>query len=167
MTLKLIFAILATLSCGLIGYAWAGPLYRRARILERLSISTDALRSSIVDVGRPLADALVSTESKLFVRLAEMLPGKSAAKAWRELQTEERIRGGLLDSLTREDLETLDMLFAGLGSSGREEQRRLLEEVMQKLGRLSVEARVHCGEKGRLYATLGLLCGLALACLFF
>ena len=167
MTTKLLLAILATLSCGLIGHACAGPLYRRARTLERLCVAMGSLNREMLDAGRPIGKALLSADSCLFEKLVKKLDKHAVGEAWRAFRSEETMRNGCLDCLAPRDLLALDALFSHLGATGREDQRRLLEEAARTLNRNALEAQRCCGEKDRLYSSLGLLCGLALTCLFF
>ena len=48
----------------------------------------------------------------------------------------------------------------------RAAQEALFQTTLRELGRLEAEASKNGAEKGRLYATLGLLCGLTLAIAF-
>ena len=95
-----------------------------------------------------------------------MAGGEDAATAWRALLPALSRRGGALDSLTREDFDALAALFGGLGTGARAEQEALFSATMRELGRLEGEASKTGAEKGKLYTTLGLLCGLMLAIAF-
>ena len=54
----------------------------------------------------------------------------------------------------------------GLGADARAGQEALFQTALRELGRLEAEAARSGAEKGRLYATLGLLFGLMLAIAF-
>jgi stage III sporulation protein AB len=75
-------------------------------------------------------------------------------------------RGAMLDCLTADDLNALAQLFDGLGMTSRAEQEVLFSSALREVGRLESEAAKSGAEKGKLYTTLGLLCGLMLAIAF-
>ena len=95
-----------------------------------------------------------------------MAAGGDAAGAWRVLLPAFSRRGGVLDCLAQEDMAALAALFEGLGIGARAEQEALLSKTARELGRLEGEAAKAGAEKGKLYTTLGLLCGLMLAIAF-
>ena len=106
-------------------------------------------------------------EDKALRRVGESVgAGKSAAEAWRALLPTLARRGASLDCLTREDISALTAFFDGLGAGTRAAQEALFQTTLRELGRLEAEASKNGAEKGRLYATLGLLCGLTLAIAF-
>ena len=92
--------------------------------------------------------------------------GEDAASSWRALLPSLTRRGGALDCLTQEDVSTLTAFFDGLGADARAGQEALFQTALRELGRLEAEAARSGAEKGRLYATLGLLFGLMLAIAF-
>ena len=165
--LKLALAVLAVSGCALLGRACAAPLYRRAALLGELRDALALLRIRMLDAARPLPEALEDCGAPLLRRLGAGLADGDPGVSWQALRRRESVRGGLLDSLLPADLETLDAFFAGLGATDNRGQACLIEEAEGALKAREAEARQRCGEKGRLYTTLGLLGGLALALLAY
>ena len=75
------------------------------------------------------------------------------------------MRGGELDSLTREDMAAIERLAGELGEGGAARQRLLLSETEEELCALASGAEKLAAERGRLYVSLCALGGLALAVL--
>ena len=115
----------------------------------------------------PCTAALDHARSDVLRRVGERVAaGEDAASSWRALLPSLTRRGGALDCLTQEDVSTLTAFFDGLGADARAGQEALFQTALRELGRLEAEAARSGAEKGRLYATLGLLFGLMLAIAF-
>ena len=118
----------------------------------------------MVDRLEPVGRALQAAGCPLFEEVAcRMDPGGSAMEAWRDVRTRVRGRGGSIDALTDGDIAALDGLFDGLGASGRDAQRLLLEGCEKELRARLESARRQAADTSRLYGSLGFLTGLTLA----
>ena len=164
--MKLILACIIASAGMLIGRAYAGGGARRAKLLSGMMDALQILRISMLDRLVPLKNALAESASPVFRCVGEEMDRLDAADAWTLVRMRQTGRGGLIDSLTEEDLCALDALFAGLGVSGRAQQEALISNAIRTLGRLEAEARKNGAEKARLCTTLGLLSGIALAIAF-
>ncbi len=164
--MKLVFACVIAIASMMIGRAYAGGGARRAGLLSGMMDALQIMRIAMLDRLLPLRTALAQSASPIFCSIGEQMEARSAADAWREVRAAQRRRGGLIDCLAEEDLCALDALFDGLGSSGRAQQEVLISNALKTLGCLEAEARKKGHEKDRLYTTLGLLAGIAVAIAF-
>ena len=164
--MKLILACVVVIASMLIGRAYAGGGARRARLLSEMMDALQILRIAMLDRLAPLRAALEASACAVFRSVGAEMQGKSAAEAWKRVRDAQMRRGGMIDCLAEEDLCVLDALFDGLGASGRAPQEALISGALRSLGCLEAEARKNGLEKRRLYTTLGLLGGIALAIAF-
>ena len=163
MDLRFAFVLAIALGGALLGRACAGAGLRRVALLNGLRDALALLRVQTLEGGKPLREALSGAPCPVFAAVGEEMADASAVEAWRRVRARELHRGGLLDSLREVELAALDALFTGLGQSGRAEQAVLMENVRRALEDVGREAGAACAGKERLYTTLGLLAGLALA----
>lgn len=164
--MKLILACVVIIGGMLIGRTYAGSGVRRARMLSGMMDALQILRIAMLDRLTPLRTALEASSFPAFRCIGEEMNGKSAAEAWGYVRDVHGRRGGMIDCLTDEDLCVADALFAGLGTSGCAQQEILIANALRALGSLEAAARKNVSEKNRLYTTLGLLAGIALAIAF-
>ena len=161
---KILLTLIVTIGCAWAGYSIAAGQVRRIRLLGELADATELLRVHMLEQLFPMASALsMSDSAAMRMSGTEMSEGKSSKEAWQAVMRHERRRGGVLDSLTREDCGALTRLFDGLGESGRSEQERHIAIALRELRRLEENARREYAGNVRLYTTLGMLTGLALA----
>ena len=161
--MRTLLALLAALGAALAGRSLASACARRGRALRQAMDALQLLRIQMLDRRLPLHAALDHARSDVLRRVGERVAaGEDAASSWRALLPSLTRRGGALDCLTQEDVSTLTAFFDGLGA----EQEALFQTALRELGRLEAEAARSGAEKGRLYATLGLLFGLMLAIAF-
>jgi stage III sporulation protein AB len=120
------------------------------------------LKVHMLDRLLPLGAALEKSQSYLLKETGLLMGNCGAREAWQALRSRETRRGGRLDSLTADDLETLDAFFDGLGSAGRSEHKAIFDAAIKALGRLEAGARKDGAERVRLYTTLGALAGVAI-----
>ena len=163
---KLILACVIAIASMMIGRAYASGGARRARLLSGMMDALQIMRVMMLDRLMPLKTVLVQSASPVFRCIGKQMEDSSAADAWRDVRTAQRQRGGLIDCLAEEDLCALDALFEGLGVSGRAQQEVLISNALKAFGCLEAEARKNGLEKSRLYTTLGLLAGIAIAIAF-
>lgn len=163
MELKLLMSMVVVVGCALIGRAYAGGGARRAQTLSLVMDALQLLRIRMLDRLMPVRQALEGSSCAVFRSVGAGMDGVGAAESWRRVRSEQTKHGTALDSLSEADLCALDALFEGLGISGRTEQEALISNALKSLGRLESEARKSGLDKNRLYTTLGLLAGMALA----
>ena len=165
--MRVVLVALAALGAALVGRSMASSCVRRARVLRQAMDALQVLRLQMLERRLPLHAALSASRFEA-LRLAgeRMAAGADAKTAWEQTWRTLSRRGGALDCLAREDAEALSTLFGALGTGTRLEQEALFASALRELGRLESEAARFGAEKGRLYTTLGLLCGLMLAIAF-
>ena len=165
--MRIALALLAAVGSALIGRSIAQGCLRRAAALRQAMDAMQLLRIQMLERLLPLHAALEKSGFEPF-RLAGTLlaGGESGASAWKKAAAKLTKRGAQLDCLTADDLSALSSLFDGLGMSARAEQEVLFASALREVGRLESEAQKSGAEKGKLYTTLGLLCGLMLAIAF-
>lgn len=143
------------------GRAFAGSNTRRARLLAELMDALQMLRVHMLERLMPLGTALSRSQSQILSEMGAAADSVGAAAAWNDVKSRELRRGGGLDCLSGADIKVLDGLFEALGTTGRSEQRPVIDGAIKELGLLEAEARAGSGEKSRLYTTLGALAGAA------
>ena len=164
---RVALAVLAALGAALMGRSLAAACARRGRTLRQAMDALQHLRIEMLERRLPLHAALSHARFDVLRRVGgRMAAGGPAAEAWQTLLPSLTRRGGALDSLTREDISALTTFFDGLGAGTRTAQEALFLSTTRELGRLEAEAAKNGAEKGKLYATLGLLFGLMLAIAF-
>lgn len=165
--MRVVLVVLAAIGAALVGRSVAASCARRARTLRQAMDALQILRIQMLERLLPLHAALKHSRFEPLQRVGErMAGGEDAATAWRALLPALSRRGGALDSLTPEDFDALAALFDGLGAGARAEQEALFSATMRELGRLRGKRPKLARKRGKLYTTLGLLCGLMLAIAF-
>lgn len=159
--IRLALGCAVVIFCALAGKSFGGANARRVKMLAEIMDALQMLRVHMLDRLMPLEAAMCRSQSKLLNEIGDALGNAGAASAWQDVKARELRRGGLLDCLTLRDIEVLDCLFSALGSTGRREQRPVIDSAIKELGLLEAAARSESGEKGRLYTTLGALAGVA------
>ncbi len=150
--------------CAAAGHAVSAGQERRARTLGEVMDAAQLLQVRMLDRLLSVSAALSMSECSLMRMMGERTAcGASPTEVWEELSREESRRGGMLDCMTREDMDALTLLFDGLGESGRGEQERQFRAAIREIGRLEEEARKQKGSGARLYTALGLFFGMTLA----
>lgn len=166
MRLRLALAGCVVMGCALAGRSFAWASGRRKRLLERTLDALKMLRMQIVHFLEPLEEALRRSEFPLFVQTAGQLPAcRGALEAWKQVMDRETRRGGAADSLRRRELDALERLFERLGESGRAAQDDAIRACAALIEEALSEARVQSEQADRLYTSMGLLLGLAIAVL--
>ena len=165
--MRLALLALSAIGAALVGRSFAAACARRSQTLRKCMDALHILRIQMLERLLPLHAALAHARFEPLRQVGERVAsGQDAAGAWRALLPSLRARGGALDCLTEEDAAALTALFDGLGAGTRAEQEALFSAALRELGRLEGEAARSGAEKGKLYTTLGFLCGLMLAIAF-
>lgn len=163
-SVRLLAAAILTVCCTLAGRALCYRERRRVEFLQSLIRALPMLKIDMLERMAPLRSALSAGGQLLLTRISEAMGrGMGAREAWLFEKDALCARGAMLDSLVREDLLQLDILFEGIGASGQSRQRLLLEETEKALALQLEAARKRADERGRLYTNLGLLLGLAIS----
>ncbi|MEW6725313.1 MAG: stage III sporulation protein SpoIIIAB [Bacillota bacterium] len=169
MTIKLVGAIIVVGASSILGFALAAPFAQRPRVLRALQAGLERLETEI-DYGlvplpaalRRSARGLAFPASRLLETAADELEtgdGLTAGEAWtRSLEHWDRE-----SSWNAEDREILGEIGGWLGSSDRENQKRHLRHVLDRLKYQEALARDEQSRGERLFKYLGVLGGLALA----
>ena len=167
-TIRLGAAAILVAAGALMGRALAAKLRRRADALEQLSAALKAMEHHMLDRRTPLHQALTEANHPALADAAEGLLGDPSAtpgECFRRAYRTHAARGGNLDSFTAEDEATLFRLFDSLGAGTAQAQRIALQEAGRALEEHMAVARKARDEKGKLYASLGVLGGMAVAVL--
>lgn len=155
----------------LIGIEMAKGYVLRTRELQEISGALARLDTEIHHYATRLPEALLRAGGlfsgpvgQLFLRASELLSGQQlpgVREAWRTALSE----AGAALHLDREDLEVLARLGDQLGSSDREGQRRYIQLTLSQLVVQEEKAHALRQKYERMYKSLGVLGGLALAIL--
>lgn len=161
--MKLVAAAALTLSGAAGGHALGTARRQRVRQVSELRQGVERLSVNMLDKLLPLRQALAAAASPALDMVAQGMEGRDPAQAFIAVRDQLVARDGPLSCLEGEELTALGSLFGQLGASGAAEQRLILREAALRLERLEGRARAKADEQARLYGTLGLLAGLALA----
>jgi len=165
----IIGCILIIGACSYIGFFLGRQYNARFEQIKKLRSSLKMLETEISYSMNPLPEALFKVGSrilgpvgKLYEHTAELL-GKNAG-----LPMEQVWRAGLdrlaeESSLKKEELDVLDDFGLGLGGSDREEQLKNLHLAQEHLRIIESSAERDRNKYERMYKTLGILAGAALA----
>ena len=134
MPVRIVLAGILAALCALAGRTAAAALARRKRVLSSALAALEPLKIRMLHRRLPLEAALCESEDALLRLVGEAMPGKTALEAWDAVRIRQTKRGGLLDSLAREDCAALRAFFAQLGESGAREQEALFARTAEELG---------------------------------
>jgi len=165
-TVRLAFKILGSgfllASGALAGRHLAKALARRLSVLEEFQVAMERLVTEIRFSSSPLHEALEELatacrdECRDFflavVRLLRQGDGLPAKAAWSDA-LEAWAKSSALAST---DIESIALLGPALGSSGREDQSKHLESLIQRLRVHVDEARARSSKLGAFYREMGL-----------
>lgn len=164
--LKGIMLVAVCVGCALTGRILANAKKRRAEVIGETLAAVRVLRLRMLNSMEPISILLRKSDSALFRDLGNSLwVGSSLAECWAQEKQRATKKGGMLDSLSAEDLEILDALFDNLGKNGRDEQNELFSGVVAQLEEAQSGARRKQVEAARMYTALGALTGVMIAIL--
>lgn len=165
-TVKLFAGIALTLAGAVTGRVFADAKKRRADQLSKLCQAIERLPVVMLERRMPLDQALSRVGHEGFNAVSRAMKSeRSADMAWKASLGELRAKDGELSALEDDEIEILNGMFSSLGLSGAAEQRILLDGTREALSALYDKARKKADEQAKLYSTLGLLTGLAVAIL--
>lgn len=173
MLIKLINSGVIVLCSTLIGLEISKRYAFRTRELSALQGALSRLETEIIHYASRLPDALVRIgesigggTGKLFHKTGELLSLKkkfTVSEAWCSLL--EELKKELY--LQQEDMDILRRFGDQLGSSDREGQVRFIRLTLQQLREEEQKARAVREKYEKMYRSLGLLVGIALAIILF
>jgi len=172
MIVSIIGCILIIGACSYIGFFLGKQYNTRFEQVKKLRSSLKMLETEISYSMNPLPEALFRIGSRisgpvgiLYEHVAELLEknaGLPMEKVWKvglsKLSEE--------SSLKKEELDVLDDFGLGLGGSDREEQLKNLHLAQEHLRIIEASAESDKNKYERMYKTLGVLAGTALAIVF-
>jgi len=162
--IRIVFALGIILGCTLFGKTMSGTLRRRVSVLNDLIRGVNLLRIHMCERLTCVQDALRSSGCQSFVCVGrKMESGFSAGEAWDLSKKVLLSRGGVLDSLSVDNLEVMNSLFDKMGEMNRQEQDVSLRSTLDQLKKQYESARVQLSERERLYISVGFLTGLMIA----
>lgn len=164
--LKEIMLAVIPVGCAGAGKILSNTKKRRAEVISEILAAVRVLRLRMLNSMEPLSILLRKSDCLLFRELGNSLwVGSSLAECWALQKKHSAQKGGLLDSLTQEDMRVLDTLFENLGKSGRDEQGELFAGIINRLEEAQQSARKKQTEAARMYTALGALAGVMIAIL--
>ena len=154
------------LSCAGVGRVLSNARRRRVELLGELLAAMRVLRLRMLNSLEPLGILMRKSDSRLFRELGNSLwESGGLRECWNDMRKAQMRRGGMLDSLTGEDLGLLDCFFQNLGQSGREEQCALFATVIARMEEEQSAARRRYADASKVYTALGTLIGIAICVL--
>ena len=169
MILKIVNSCVIVLTSTLIGFEAAKRYVMRARELRAFQSALSRLETEILHYSSLLPEAMLQIggsigggTGKVFIRTGNLLAGKknySVSEAWSSsLQC---LKGELF--LEKEDVEILRRFGEQLGSSDKDGQVKYIKLTLMQLHEDEEKAQVIREKYERMYKSLGLLGGIALA----
>lgn len=166
MEFRVALACVVVIGCALCGRSMAGSMIRRNVLAEELISALKVLRVHIVCQLEPVCEALEATGNVLFAQIAERTSDeRNVYAAWRDVLCAATKRGGTADALGDRERTALDRLFKQIGASGRDEQDVAIRACISSFEVICEKTAERAATIGRLYTSLGMLIGLALAVL--
>ena len=159
--MKTVFCALAAAAMGMAGCA-VGSVYRdRARLLKQLLTELEALESRI-RAGHPVCDALNQPDMKLLQPMAKDIAAQGIYAAWLRLSATESFA-----AMEETERAELDGLWADMGMLDLQRQLNRFAQVRRQMQKLLEEAERDAAQHSRLFMSLGVLAGLAVAVLMW
>ena len=173
MVLKIVNSCVIVLFSTLIGFEAARRYVMRTKELSALQGALSRLETEILHYSSLLPEAMLRIgdsigggTGKVFSRTGNLLAGKknlTVSEAWNSslncLKTESFFQ--------REDLEILQRFGEQLGSSDKDGQVKYIRLTLMQLHEEEIKARAIREKYERMYKSLGLLGGIALAIILF
>ncbi|MDO4548327.1 MAG: stage III sporulation protein AB [Clostridia bacterium] len=165
-SVRLVAGVMLTFAGACAGRAMADVRKKRVRQLKDICRALERLQIAMIERRMPLEQALTAAGCEGFAAVSSLIKSeRSVYDAWKKAQQTLRAKGAALSMLEGEDILALDNMFSALGLTGLSEQRLLLSDTGEALRALYDSARKKADEQARLYSTLGMLTGLAVAIL--
>ncbi len=165
--LRVIGILFLFAACALTGINASQKLYDRQAALDALSSYTKRLSMLMEYAPKPLSELCARLDTgpvaELWLGFARHLSdAPNTLYAWQKAMEE---ANGPVRALTAEDRAILEDYVRGLGSGNRETQRANAQLLEERLKAARIEAREVYSKKGRVYRSMGILCGVGLAIL--
>lgn len=166
---KVIAIVISIACCSLCGFQNAGRLEKRCRLLKNLRDSVRRLSDMLVLTQKPIVPLIRGSgelpAGELFEAYAGFIEeGRDANKAWAEtrrwMKENEEYCG--LDEQHTKAVGDFLMAFSLLEGT---QLRTATEQACARLSELCVQAQTESEKKGKVYRTMGVLVGAAVAIL--
>ncbi len=166
---KIFGCLLIIGACGYFGYFLGNQYNARLQEIRRLRSSLKMLETEIIYLMNPLPEALLRVATKTkgpvnvlydysYQQIINSM-GSPMEKIWRESIT----KLAKESSLKKEELDVLDDFGIGLGETDKEEQQKNLQFAQEHLKLIEKNAESDRQRYEKMYKTLGVLAGIALA----
>ena len=172
MIVTVVGCILIIGACSYIGFFLGKQYNTRFEQIKKLRSSLKMLETEIGYSMNPLPEALFRVGSRISGPVGTLYEHTSQVLEKNAGLPMEQIWKGGLDrlseegSLKREELDVMDDFGLGLGGSDREEQLKNLHLAQEHLRIIEASAESDRNKYERMYKTLGVLAGAALAIVF-
>lgn len=162
--MRITVACAIVVASALCGHSAAASQQRRCRLIAELIQAIHEMRIRMVVHLEPIETVLKNSGTTLFrnvaVRIGEY---GSIYDAWISARGQLTARGCSADCLGEGEIHVLDVMFSGLGESGKHQQDLLLRTCAAELETIAKSEKNRLEQISRLYTTLGMLLGLMIA----
>jgi stage III sporulation protein AB len=171
--LKIAASIIIVICCGLLGLIKANCYVQRVREIGMLKAALVQLETEVIHFSSFISEAMAKVGKSLqgpwkafFYKVAQELNDKTeytVGECWKKNLDYYKKHFFIGES----EYEILVRFGEKLGTSDRESQRKYFELVQQQLHVEEKKAEQLCSKYERMYRSLGILCGLAIAIILF
>lgn len=166
---RVIAIAVSFLACSLCGFQNAFRLEKRSKLIGKLIATVRILSDSVELTRKPVAALIRSCTQMpcydLFERYAQSIENEKSSKdAWRETEIwmgehAEYFR------FCEDERNALGSYFEALSTSDGVWLKKAMEQASEQLLRIHEQAQAECARKGKVYRSLGVLIGAAIAIL--
>jgi stage III sporulation protein AB len=167
--LKVFGCMLIISACGYLGFFIGNSFNTRVEEIKRLRSSLKMLETEIIYLMNPLPEALLRVGTKIkgpvsfLYEYSSQLLLKKMGTPMDEIWKEAINNLASVSSLKKEELDILEDFGNSLGESDKEEQRKNLQFAQESLKIVERNAEDEKQKYEKMYKTLGVLAGIALA----
>lgn len=165
--MRLVAGLLLLVACSLFGNSKAAGLKARLDTLRALRQDIGQIGMQMEYSGRTLEEILLSTKNlrlySFWQAFAQQLSQNGPLAAWENALAEMRGADIGFAALRKEELCILEGFIATLGVSDLQSQRKGFELVDASLGQTVEDLAADYAKKGKLFRSLGVIAGIALA----
>lgn len=157
--------------CAWVGFRAEGRLKRRYDTVRAMLANISALTMCMQYTARPLSELVQECKTDktavFWERFAEELNRNTVAVAWPLAMRHARERDGGFMSLQQEELAMFEEYARGLGGSDRYTQSKNAAMLEKRLDHVVSASLDTYSRKGRIYRSMGVLGGIAVAILLW
>lgn len=166
---KAVAIAIAFLACALCGMQNAKRLEQHARLLRLLLDATDRISATLMRTKKPLITLIQTMENlpsaTLFEHYAsELNKGKTSQMAWDDTEKWMRSQADYA-SMQENEIAALRSFLSSLSTTDGVQLQEAIEQAHKTFELLLEQAEEQSRRKGKVYRSLGLICGAALAIL--